>query len=660
MRIKLILLSLLFIVSCSKELVDDINSNNVYGDGITMNIKLDIPGTLYEYIPEPDMFNISSLTLSGEINGSDLLLIKKMAGADEYANPTTGKLKYLNMADVQIVSGGDAVCIDGDNYFYADKDDYLPTGLFNCCTQLKEVILPENCNFRGSHTFNECNSLEKIVLPYNISYIPKYTFYQCSSLTDANLSSTITVVGDYAFANCIKLSSFDNMINLKSYGVGSFTATSIKKFKFSENNDAIPEKAFKYCKNLQIEELPENLKTIGNGAFEGCTNIKKLDFSKYANLESIGKDAFNKSGLECEIDLPPSLKYLGYRAFWDTDVTKLIINSNIKSDVPDDLNYASDYSPFRSCHRLQKVIISEGVTHLEIGAAVCSNLSEIIMPSTLKYIGTKDITSLFFASFSVLSTNDIIFPDNISYIAPWSFSCANLNKVELPAKLLVLEEYSFSTSFIKNIKLNNGLKTIGLRSLQNNNFKTLTIPETVEIIESGAFAGCNELVNIKFPDSIKQLGTSVCEECTSLKSVIFPCWVSYIPDCMFLKCESLKEIQLHQNIIEIGMSAFQNCNSLTELILPSSLQSIEDYAISYCPKLNYIEIPISVSKIGEYAFSHTDIKSFKVNWTSPIEVPQNIFEGVNLSNATLYVPNGCKVSYESIRPWSLFENIYEM
>lgn len=663
MKISVIFLLSLLLLGCSKELdgVNNGNNNVVVGDNMTKIISLNTPGTLCDYILETEMYDVSSLILSGKLNGSDLLLIKKMAGADEYGNSTNGKLKYLNIEAVDIIAGGDAVFIEEGNSFYVTKDKYLPVALFYNCTHLEQVVLPNLCYFSGSHTFFGCKSLKSIVLPNNVSYIPKATFYNCFSLTDINLMSSITNIGDFAFTNCLKLSAFSELIHLESYGTAAFAATSIKKFKFPDNKEDIPAEAFYGCKYLEISELPMCIRTIGDGAFYECKKLTHINFEKYIHLESIGKEAFYGSGLESEVNLPASLNYIGHRAFVDTGVTRLVINSNIKTDVPEDPEYAGDYSAFRACHKLREIIISEGVTHLEIGSAANWSLSKIVMPSSLESIGTRDVTGLFFSSLSSTSeTIDLKIPDNVSYIAPWTFGCCtSLNNVELPSKLFALEDHCFSTSFIKNIKLNDGLKIIGNKSLSCNHFRSIKIPESVEVIEAGAFAGCENLEKIEFPDGVKKLGESVCEECTTLQTVVLPSGINKIPDCMFIKCKSLINITLHNNIVSIGNSAFQGCNSLSDLNLPAKLQSIENYALSYCPELKTIEIPISVMKIGEYAFSYTGIESYKVNWTTPVEVPSSVFEGVDLSKSTLFVPANTVDLYKDVTPWNQFGNIQE-
>jgi len=58
------------------------------------------------------------LTLTGNLNDTDIRYIREMAGKDSLGNETTGQLAMLNLAGANIVSGG--------GYYYRLRIDYAP------------------------------------------------------------------------------------------------------------------------------------------------------------------------------------------------------------------------------------------------------------------------------------------------------------------------------------------------------------------------------------------------------------------------------------------------------------------------------------------------------------------------------------------------------
>ena len=64
-------------------------------------------GKLSEHISADEQKSITTLKVSGTINGSDILLLRKMAGKGADDNATfEGNLSSLDLSEAQIVKGG--------------------------------------------------------------------------------------------------------------------------------------------------------------------------------------------------------------------------------------------------------------------------------------------------------------------------------------------------------------------------------------------------------------------------------------------------------------------------------------------------------------------------------------------------------------------------
>ena len=176
----------------------------------------------------------------------------------------------------------------------------------------------------------------------------------------------------------------------------------------------------------------------------------------------------------------------------------------------------------------------------------------------------------------------------------------------------------------------------GLRLLKApKELKEYVIREGTKVICVGAFWHCENLSNIKFPNTIQYIGYCAFGYCKSLQQIEIPDSVKYIGDSAFLCCSNLQKIIISRTVEIIGKSAFANCFSLTicsyndrfiiydniflidkrekkliacltdlqQITIPRVVTSIGDGAFNCCSSLQQIIIPDSVTSIGDGAFN---------------------------------------------------------
>lgn len=649
---KFLIISLgIFLYGCTKSLN---YTSDTISDQLEKTINVTTPGTLHSFISEKEKPFVTSLTITGAINGDDLIFIKEMAGADVYGQPTEGSLETLDLEEAGIRYGGNPVFIQGNTEFYSDNN-VIQAGLFWNCNHIEEVILPKShIKGLGSHVFFGCTSLQKVSMPDNLTEIPTSTFAFCNSLESVKLPITIETIGDYAFINCFKIKTLGSLPMLKTYGKCSFASCwGLDDFEIPMNQQHIPDSAFYNCINLPIKQLPPDVTSIGAGAFQNCQKISNIDFSTYHKLESIGYEAFMKAALDSVINLPMSMKFIDSRAFMSTDISKVQINSDIRTSPPKFEEYSPDYSPFRSCHKLKEFIVSEGVTFLEVGASVCLHIEVVTLPSTLESIGSESVYSIFTSSSSLQS---ITFPECLSFIARKSFGSTGINSVSVPSTVKIIQEGCFSHCPIVELTIAEGVEEIHEEAFYNTRIKTLKFPSTLHRIDNLAFSGCENLVSIEIPESVTDLGQSIFENSGLLSATILAPLKS-IPSGTFQKCIKLTEVKLPDTIEKIEDAAFMNCSSLSDISLPYGLKSIGKYAFAYCKSLTTIEIPANVTEIESSAFEDSDIKYLILQANTPLDISYDVFNNVNLNEAILVVPDSSIDLYSTHPVWSDFGKI---
>ena len=98
------------------------------------------------------------------------------------------------------------------------------------------------------------------------------------------------------------------------------------------------------------------------------------------------------------------------------------------------------------------------------------------------------------------------------------------------------------------------------------------IPEGVVEIGTGAFM-YSEIRKVKFPNSLKIIGSNAFFGCDKIESVDLPA-VEIIKGSAFAICNNLKEVKLHEGLISIKSKVFVECEKLKKISLPSSVVEV--------------------------------------------------------------------------------------
>ena len=172
-----------------------------------ITIKLDKAGTLPNRIGSTKKYLITNLKIIGEINGTDLRMIRDMAGRGISNNgyKTSGKLSILDLSEAKIVKGGDYYYDTRsyyDPYLYS-SEDCLGSYFFCDCSGLTSVNIPSSVTEIGDGAFSGCSGLTSVNIPSSVTKIGDGAFRECSGLTSVNIPSSVTKIGYQAFQGCI-------------------------------------------------------------------------------------------------------------------------------------------------------------------------------------------------------------------------------------------------------------------------------------------------------------------------------------------------------------------------------------------------------------------------------------------------------------------------
>lgn len=665
-------------------------------------------GTLSSLIDPAMKYKITNLTVTGELNGTDIRYIRLMAGSADNAiyngvvwsategnksvergidpdatkkfnkmmaerraarflrgDTIEGILSILDLSGATIVSGGEE---------YTDYKEWSNNKEFR--TSDGEL---------GSYMFYECESLTSVVLPHNIKELPNRTFFHCRRLTSVALPDSLTIIKFQAFEGCSSLASIT----------------------FPESLERIEFAAFSYCKGLTTLVLPTSITTIESFAFRGCTGLISLVIPN--NATHIELDAFNgctglssvtipDKNLEINEDYTPFLliftECVGMKEIHVyptnpryTSMDGILFSKDGKTLIAYPMGRSGEYTipegvtsiyrnAFENCARLTSIIIPNSVTEIgENAFNKCSGLTSVSLSNSISAIPEnafsecsslsaitipERVTSIGNAAFmDCKSLTSIHIPEGVTQIKPAAFiRCDKLTSVTLPNAAILgdnsfgvcalLKEFVVSKDNTLYCAIDGVLYSKDKKRLITypaGKSKSYQIPDGVTTIGTYAFYRCKELTSVTFPKSVKTIGDDAFYNCTGLTSIRLPNSVTAIGGTAFYGCTGLTSLVLSDNLTTIGTMAFSDCSGLTSLTLPKGLTSFGYRAIYGCNSLKKIYCKSSVPPAIGKTPSHTS--------DTLGENPKFAYR----KSCVLYVPNRAVKAYSLANEWSSFVHI---
>ena len=268
-----------------------------------ITIKLEKAGTLPDKIGSTKKFQITNLKIIGEINGTDLRMIREMAGKNARGNDTDGMLSVLDLSDAKIVEGGDSY-YNGLHYYFTSNDK-IGKYAFYGCSVLTSLTLPSGLTEIGEGAFAACSGLTSLTLPSGVTKICDEAFYGCSGLTSLTLPSGLTEIGHNAFYGCSVLTSLTLPSGVTEIGDFVFWGCSgLTSITLPSGVTEIGEGAFASCSGLTSITLPSGVTEIGARAFSGCSGLTSI-YVYTEKLPKMGRDVFDGcDAKKCTVYVP--------------------------------------------------------------------------------------------------------------------------------------------------------------------------------------------------------------------------------------------------------------------------------------------------------------------------------------------------------------------
>lgn len=540
---------------------------------------------------------------------------------------------HTNLTDESIyekdANGYTFVIKEGKGYLFAydgtEKNLTLPESF------TKSGVVYNTYNLHSSAFINN-TEIESVVVPGTVTEIGSSAFKGCSALKSVIIGEGTKIIGDSAFSSCNALETLSLPNTLEALdGDSSYVGFSKLKYYKSTAGDY-------YLGNENNHYLvlvkPYSYYTYTLTVEAGCKIIApRAAYWDYTNLYTL--------------NLPDSLEYIGYHAFYKcaaiTDIT-----------FPASLKYIGPYA-FAECSKLKAALLANtqveilGKSSFENQAS--SKLATVTLPDTLKIIGGNAFWQ------NIMTT--IMIPENVEEIGGWAFyKCTNLTTVEIAAGEIKIGEYAFGSCsaitdlyydgtmddwatmefaatestpmyyaqnfYIKdsagdvgyngnkympliNVNLTEAVEEIGKYAFYKVKFVNITIPATVTKIDSGAFSSAS-FTNVYYGGTIENwIDINYADSSSNPMCVASNFYIADNGGTITyngVKYSTLTEASVGDGITKLPAYAFYGMRDLKVVHLPNTLTEIGNYAFYNCISMTGITLPDGIETIGSYAFSN--------------------------------------------------------
>lgn len=467
-------------------------------------------------------------------------------------------------------------------------------------TKISKITVPSKTKTIGQGAFGSCKSLKTIVMPGDFKLkLEEDTDDKLWYVTsDQSAVDTITFNTKLKLANVSYLSA-NNLVVAKN----DPSYQSIEGVIYTKDGKGI----------VRVPQKRTELKIK-----EGCTEFN-MQSVLYNSTDSEG-DEFNNCSKLKKIVIPSSVKSINKIKYKTDRADACDMHVDTIEIVPKDFDANSLYALGSS---LGKNITIESLMEL---------LPDQITYKDHMYI-TKDHGLLKYDGKDA----NVEIPEEITWIAPEAFyRNETLKNVKLPSKITTIEENTFygcseleaviipdqvtmigksafdECTVLKSVTFGKSLKVIKDHAFASVNIRNFTIPSGIQKIETGAFAGINQIGTVTFEGSTKYVATDAFMNSTGIKLVYK---------------KGIKEAQ-------------------TELSY--------DYIIARKNGNNKVRTTWQpVSGANGYQLKFSTDKKFK-------KVLKTVMVKKNVSNATTYVKNKKKTLYIKVRPYQTInkKNVY--
>ena len=215
-----------------------------------------------------------------------------------------------------------------DGLIYLTSEDYYLYLLGVENKNIETAKIDSKCLAIGSHVFDRCTSLKSVEIPNGVKNISAYAFNGCTNITSIELPSSINRIGELAFSGCSSLNKVNYLGTIDEWVQISFATSYSNPLYIAKKlylNDVlatdveissatkISHSAFYNCTSIKSIIMTNIVTSIGPSAFAGCTSLENITLSN--NVTTIDTYTFYNCTSLTSIVIPIGVTTVKNNAF---------------------------------------------------------------------------------------------------------------------------------------------------------------------------------------------------------------------------------------------------------------------------------------------------------------------------------------------------------
>lgn len=555
-------------------------------------------------------------SLKESIGEGNDLLTGAVLFADAQQNGDNVIYRYADADNTNLVVSGSGIMPD---YSDTKSSDYSP---WRRNTTITSVTFEDNLTSVGAYAFVKCTALKSVTLSDKIASIGANAFNGCSAMTEITIPASVTEIKESAFTSCSALNEiyftgtkaqWKELTDSAASGNDALTANGVTVHYEVKNLDGfkwwiaeggileisgsgkIPAftdddpSPWKDNTDITAVIIPSTVKSIGDNAFSGCENLKKV----YYTADGVSWSGINKGDGNSAIT---SAKVY-YNAVREDNIIWTYSNDKNAVLTISGAGAVKDYVGKNYA----------GNTYTPPWAKYAGNVKKIVIEDTVTAVGTtafKGFTALTDVEIQTVKEEAGAETTAIKSVGNNAFSgCTSLTAITLPEGVNNIYESAFEgCSKLASAPLPTTLEYIEKNAFKSTALESVTVPEGITAIPEGTFAECTKLAKVTLPQSLTSIGASAFQNCTALPAVVIPDTVTVIGNSAFSGCAFLQTANIPASINTIGDSAFKGCG-ITSVVIPDTVTSIGASAFANCTAVKKVLLPIGAPNLAESVFS---------------------------------------------------------
>lgn len=373
-----------------------------------------------------------------------------------------------------------------------------------------------------------------------------------------------------------------------------------------------------------------NVTEIPAGAFAGCTSLKRIVISD--SVLSIGDNAFEGcSNLESIMVLASEPPVIGDNVFAG-------VNENCHIMVPDTLvdTYTSDWNEYAD-------LIINIDDKVQDGCVLyyTSTDGRIVTPTRTDSFDANIVSNVYSGDRGM-----IIFDYPPVVVGSYAFKdCETLKSVVLPESVEVIEYGAFCwCTSLESVELPDNLFSIQLGAFNFSAISSINIPDSVEEI-GVAFVYCSNLERFSGKFATTDGRALICKNKlvaiapVGLDSYTIPDDVAIVGDYVFDEVTNLSELIIPSSVNSIGEASFAHCSGLKSISFPTGKRPfyIGENAFRQCTGLESLYFQNDSVYVRSNAFYDcSSLTSITVNSPGSFYIEPGVF--ANTNDCPIYVP----------------------